>query len=83
MQFSGGITVNQSGPHRVSELIWHAKNDWKGLPPPVVALYELGRVVFQDKAMSLVASSGVTFILSGKDLLFFREGEPYVLAHLN
>jgi hypothetical protein len=75
--------MNQSGPHLVSELIWYAKHDWKGLPPQVVALYELGRIVFQDKAMSLVASSGGIFILSGKDLLFFREGEPYVLAHLN
>lgn len=75
--------MTSEGPYIVSELLWAAINDPMSLPTPVVELQIAGRLEFRPASLLFTTLSGVHYVLSGKDLLLFRDGAPYTLAHLN
>lgn len=69
--------------HLVSELLEAARSDWTALPLQIRELYDAGRIVFARQAMVLHTESGAKIVLSPKDVLMFRDGEPYALVHLH
>ncbi|GIV03801.1 MAG: hypothetical protein KatS3mg015_2631 [Fimbriimonadales bacterium] len=75
--------MHEDGPFIVSELLRAAALDWKSLPAKVVALYDTGRLIFQNSAMLVVTASGDTIVMSPEDILLFRGDEPYAVIHLH
>lgn len=64
----------------VSELL---ETSPSALPLQIRELYDAGRVVLGRQAMVLHTESGARIVLSPKDVLMFRDGEPYALVHLH
>ena len=75
--------MHEDGPFIVSELLRAAALDWNSLPAKVVALYDAGRLVFQNSAMRVVTASGNVIAMSPEDILSFRGDEPYAVIHLH
>ena len=75
--------MHEDGPFIVSELLRAAALDWKSLPAKVVALYDAGRLAFQNSAMRVVTASGNTIVMSPEDILLFRGDDPYAVIHLH
>lgn len=71
------------GPYLVSELLELARSNWTALPLHIRELYDAGRIVFARSAMVLHTETGARIVLSPKDVIMFREGEPYALVHLH
>lgn len=75
--------MSPDGPFIVSDLLRAAARDWQALPAKVVALYDAGRVIFQQQAMRVVTASGNVIVMSPEDILSFRGDEPYAVIHLH
>lgn len=71
------------GPFIVSDLLRAAASDWQALPAKVVALHDVGRIVFQQQAMRVVTASGNIIVMSPEDILSFKGDEPYAVIHLH